>query len=92
MSEQRDTILIVDDDPGVRTLLREQVFAAQRFQVYEAKDGPDALLALRQHRPDLIVLDLQLPGLSGHDMLVAVRAQGYGGPLIAVEERANPLP
>ena len=85
MSEQYDTILIVDDDPSVRDLLREQVFAAKHFRVFEAKDGPDALLMLQQHTPDLVVLDLQLPGLSGHDMLVAFTSQGYRGPLIAVD-------
>ncbi len=85
MSEQYDTILIVDNDPGGRELLREQVFAAKNFRVFEAKDGPDALLLLRQHAPDLVILDMRLPGLSGHDVLVAFKSQGYRGPLIAVD-------
>ncbi|MBI5961035.1 MAG: response regulator, partial [Chloroflexi bacterium] len=90
MSQQLDTILIVDDDPGTRTLLREQVFSSDTYRVFEAKDAPDALLMLRQNRPDLIVLDLQLPGLSGHDLLVAVQSQGYRGPLIAMAENTSP--
>jgi DNA-binding response OmpR family regulator len=92
MSAQPDTILIVDDDPETRALLRDQVFSAKTFRVFEAKDGPDALLRLGEHRPDLIVLDLQLPGLSGHDTLVALKAQGYSGPLIAIAEEANRRP
>lgn len=92
MSQQQDTVLIVDDDPAARTLLREQVFSPQTYRVFEAKDAPEALLMLRQNRPDLIVLDLVLPGLSGHDLLVAVQSQGYRGPLIAVAERTNASP
>jgi len=92
MSAQPDTILIVDDDPETRALLRDQVFSAKTFRVFEAKDGPDALLRLGEHRPDLIVLDLQLPGLSGHDTLVALKSQGYSGPLIAIAEESNRRP
>jgi DNA-binding response OmpR family regulator len=86
MSEQPDTILIVDDDPDTRTLLREQVLSSANFRVVEAKDGPDALQLIRQQPPDLIVLDLTLPGLSGRDMLVALRSQGYRGPLIILAD------
>ncbi len=89
MSEQTDNILIVDDDPEIRTLLREQVLFAPNFRVREAKDGPEALIATRQQPPDLIVLDLDLPGLSGRDMLVALRSQGYHGPLIILAESQN---
>lgn len=87
MSDPIDTILIVDDDPAVRTLLREQVFTASTFRVYEAKDGPDALQLLQQHTPDLVVLDLVMPGLSGHDMLVAMQSQGFRGPLLVMDEK-----
>jgi len=82
MNDRRDTILIVDDDPEVRTLLHEHVLSPQDFNVLEAKDGPDALLIARQRTSDLILLDLYLPGLSGNDLLVAFRSQGYRGPLI----------
>jgi DNA-binding response OmpR family regulator len=86
MSEQPDIILIVDDDPDTRALLKDQVLAAPNFRVIEAPDGPDALQAIRRQPPDLIILDLVLPGLSGRDMLVALRSQGYRGPLIALAE------
>jgi DNA-binding response OmpR family regulator len=92
MSAQPDTILIVDDDPETRALLRDQVFSAKNFRVFEAKDGPDALLRLGEHHPDLIVLDLQLPGLSGHDTLVALKAQGFIGPMVAIAEETNRRP
>jgi two-component system NtrC family sensor kinase len=89
MTQSHDTILIVDDDPELRTLLCEQVFASDDYEVHEAKDGPDALLRLRENPPDVIVLDLAMPGLSGHDMLVALQSQGYAGPLIVMAENKS---
>ncbi|NDJ76708.1 MAG: response regulator [Chloroflexi bacterium] len=86
MNTPADRILIIDDDPETRTLLREQVFASSDFVVGEAKDGPDALQALPQFKPDLVVLDLQLPGLSGRDMLVGIKSQGFHGPIIVIAE------
>lgn len=86
MSEQTDTVLIVDDDPETRALLAEQVLSAPHFHILEAQDGPDALRLFHQQTPDLVLLDLELPGLSGRDMLVALRAQGYRGPLIVLAD------
>jgi DNA-binding response OmpR family regulator len=90
MSEPLDTILIVDDDPETRALLREQVLTALNFQVLEAKDGPEALQIFRKQPPDLVILDMDLNGLSGRDMLVALRAHGYRGPIIILAERDSP--
>ena len=84
MNDQRDTILIVDNDAEVRALLREHVLTSQAFGVLEAKDGPDALLIASQRHPDLILLDIHLPGLSGNDLLVGFKSQGYRGPLIVM--------
>ncbi len=86
MSEQdHATVLIVDDDPAVRASLRENVFWAGDFLTVEAKDGPDALTQLGQQPPDLVMLDLKLPGLSGHDLLIAMRSSGYQGPVIVMD-------
>lgn len=84
MTDQCDTILIIDDDPEARALLREQVFAGSDFRVVEAKNGADGLLRLKEHAPDLIVVDSQLPDLAGKDLLVAFKSQGYRGPLIVI--------
>lgn len=86
MSEKSDVILIIDDDPEARTLLREQVFSSDSFQVLEAKDGPDAIAILQRRRPDLVLIDLQLPGLSGRDVMVAMKARGFRGPMIVMAD------
>jgi DNA-binding response OmpR family regulator len=66
-------ILVVDDDPDLRDLTA-YVLRRERFVVTEAKDGPEALHRWEADRPDLVVLDLGLPGFDGFDVLRQIRA------------------
>jgi DNA-binding response OmpR family regulator len=65
------TVLICEDDSNLRTLVRLALGESYRF--FEAPDGPSALALARSIRPDLIVLDLMLPGRSGFDVLSDLR-------------------
>lgn len=65
------TILVCDDDPSLRELVRAVLGPGYRF--VEAADGSEALDLARDLRPDLIVLDVMLPGLSGIEVLEAIR-------------------
>ncbi len=65
-------VLVVDDDERVRTLVSWQL-EAEGFTVTQAPDGASALDAIRGDRPDLVVLDLSLPGVGGLDVLRRVR-------------------
>lgn len=72
-------LLIVDDDRANVKLVREAL-APFGYQFVEANDGPQALSAIRQHRPDLIVMDVEMPGLSGVEVCRIVKAnQGENG-------------
>jgi DNA-binding response OmpR family regulator len=66
------TVLVVDDEPKIATLARDYLEHAG-FVVLTARDGPSALAAIRQRKPDLVVLDLGLPGLDGLDVTREVR-------------------
>jgi two-component system alkaline phosphatase synthesis response regulator PhoP len=66
------TILVVDDEPKIAQLARDYLEHAG-FSVLVAGDGPSALTAVRQRRPDLVVLDLGLPGLDGLDVTRELR-------------------
>jgi DNA-binding response OmpR family regulator len=66
------TILVVDDEPKIATLARDYLEHAG-FAVLTANDGPSALATIRQRRPDLVVLDLGLPGLDGLDLTRELR-------------------
>ena len=66
------TILVVDDEPKIATLARDYLEHAG-FAVLTAGDGLSALTTIRQRRPDLVVLDLGLPGLDGLDLTRELR-------------------
>ncbi|MEV6057607.1 response regulator transcription factor [Streptomyces sp. NPDC052107] len=70
MSTQR--VLVVDDEPKIRMTVRGYL-EADGFEVVEAGDGPSGLQAVTRHRPDLVVLDVMLPGLDGFQVLRRIR-------------------
>ncbi len=65
-------VLLVEDDEGIRDMLKYNLVAAG-FAVHEASDGATGLRTARTARPDLILLDLMLPGMSGFDFCRALR-------------------
>jgi DNA-binding response OmpR family regulator len=65
-------VLVVEDDEGIREMLKYNLHSAG-FSVQEASDGATGLRTARTSRPDLILLDLMLPGMSGLDFCRAVR-------------------
>jgi len=67
-------VLIVDDEPSLLDVL-EQYLKEEDFRVLRASDGPTALDLFRSHHPDLVVLDLNLPGFSGTEVLKRMRAE-----------------
>ncbi len=65
--------MIVDDDPLVRNLLRA-VLQSGEFELSEAADGKQALRLAESHAPDVVVLDVMMPGASGYDVCRSLRA------------------
>ncbi len=68
------TILVVDDEPTLRETLAEAL-DADGFRVITAADGREALVQFREHRPELVVLDLMLPELSGIEVCRVIRQE-----------------
>jgi len=66
------SILVVDDDPEMRALLLD-VLRNEGYEVAEAKDGTEAVVALRVRRFDVILMDKNMPGPSGLDLLPGFR-------------------
>jgi DNA-binding response OmpR family regulator len=83
------TILVVDDEPRIVDLARDYLEHAG-FRVIAASDGTAALDSARRDRPDLVVLDLGLPGLDGLDVTKALRAEG-SIPIVMVTARDDEL-
>lgn len=67
-------ILVVDDEPAVRRTLQANL-VARGYDTMAVETGEDALRAVMERAPDLVILDLMLPGLSGIDLCAAMRAQ-----------------
>lgn len=84
MNTQRKKILIIDDDLHIGNVL-EELLAREGYSVSRAYSGTEALLVLAQETPDLILLDLMLPGLSGEEILPKIREI----PVIVVSARAG---
>ena len=78
------TIAVVDDDLYIGNML-EEVLRSNGYGVLRAYSGTEALLLLSKTRPDLILLDLMLPGLSGEEVLPKVR----GIPVIVLSAKAD---
>src|SRR5262245_60675691 len=67
-------ILVVDDDPQIRRVMRVTL-TGQSYEVDDAKSGDAALEKLREHRFDLVLLDMNLPGMSGVETCREIRSQ-----------------
>ena len=73
MSLQDKKVLVVDDQYGIRVLLKE-VFSKDGFCVYQAENGQVALEMIQKIRPDLILLDMKMPGMEGSSFFAGFRA------------------
>src|SRR6202522_356383 len=71
--DQQATVLVVDDDPGARLLLSTALEMAG-FRVTTVADGPSALATFRADPSDCVILDVVMPGMSGFDACLALRA------------------
>src|SRR5690242_11105755 len=68
------TILVVDDKANIRNLVREYL-SEEGFRVVTAADGREALYSARQEKPDLILLDIMMPEMSGYEFLKTYRKE-----------------
>lgn len=78
-----ETILVVDDDPYIREALEDRL-ASLGYQVMLAADGNDALDLFERDRPQLVLLDIELPGIKGIDVLKEIRRRDIEVPVIMI--------
>jgi DNA-binding response OmpR family regulator len=86
---QQKTILIVDDDEDLRGALAEQIGAEDEFRTVEASSARLGVAAAAEHRPDLILMDVDLPDMDGRDACAELREQGLAAPIIMLTAAAE---
>jgi two-component system response regulator MtrA len=80
-------VLVVDDDPALAEML-SIVLRGEGFDTAVVSDGPRALPAVRELRPDVVLLDLMLPGMNGIDVCRAIRAES-GVPIVMLTAKSD---
>ena len=81
-----DTVLIVDDDESILTMLYK-VIRSNGIEAETASSGEDALMFARQKKYDLILLDVNMPGISGFEVVETLRSSGIQTPIIIISGR-----
>src|SRR5262245_40890210 len=87
MSNVPAKVLVIDDEPPIRKLLRMGL-STQGYHILEAPDGKTALNLLARE-PDLIILDLGLPDIPGHELLQKIRARNEAVPIVVLSSRGD---
>ncbi|KQQ71057.1 two-component system response regulator [Rhizobium sp. Leaf321] len=88
MNQAATRILVVDDEPPIRKLLRVGL-STQDFVIIEAPNARTAMELVAADQPDLVLLDLGLPDMAGHDLLAKWRAEGLTLPIVILSSRTD---
>ena len=85
------SVLVVDDEPQARTMLR-LILARAGFEVLEARDGFEALSEVERAVPDVMILDIMMPGIDGFEVCERLRKdkQTADLPIIMLSAKADP--
>ena len=88
MNEPQHSILVVEDDPGILFGLRDN-FQLAGYRVFSAVDGKLGLDLAIKERPDLVILDVMLPGLNGFEVLQEIRKRELDMPVVILTARGQ---
>jgi DNA-binding response OmpR family regulator len=89
MSSAGDRILLVENDPEISDLIARQVLSSVGYSVDVVVDSSTAIKQALLSPPDLVIADLNLPGLSAKDLLVALSSQGMNMPLMVIASKGQ---
>lgn len=89
MTAPRDRILIVENDPVISDMIGRQILQPAGYQYLVVSDSSTAISRVLQFAPDTIIAELNLPGLTGKDLLVALASQGLSTPVILLAPKGQ---
>lgn len=90
MSNAEITLFVVEDDPSIRFGL-EEVLRGAGYRVHSCADGSDALREIAELLPDLLVLDVMLPGVSGYEIARQLRKTGCRIPILMLTAKGQEI-
>lgn len=83
-----DKIMLIDDDPGLQLAL-QHVITGEGYAFCRASDGREGLALVNAERPDLILLDVMMPGMNGFDVCGELRANGHRVPIVFLSAKGD---
>jgi len=83
-----NTVLVIDDEPGIRSVLSD-ILEDEKYKVFLAADGFEALAILREERIDIAVLDIWLPNMGGIDVLKKIKEEYAETEVVVISGHAN---
>lgn len=89
MANQREKILVVESDPIVADLIARQALGGQDFDVKHAAEANTAIQEAQSFEPDVVIANLDLPGLSGKDLIAALSFQNVRIPVIVISSQGQ---
>jgi two-component system NtrC family sensor kinase len=89
MKTSRERILLVESDPDISDLIARQTLQALGYRIEVTRAASTAIQESARFAPDLVIANLDLPGLSGKDLLVALNAQGLDVPVIVLAQKGR---
>jgi CheY-like chemotaxis protein len=77
------TVLLTDDDPEIVELIR-LVLRNAGYRLAQARDGNEAVEIALRDKPDLVLMDLKMPGMGGFEAVTSLRQQGFKNPIVVL--------
>jgi DNA-binding response OmpR family regulator len=84
------TILVIEDDPSIQLGLKDNL-EYESYSVLTANDAESGHRMIREHQPDLIILDVMLPGMNGFELCRRLRNEGVGMPILMLTARSDEI-
>ena len=83
MTDRKSKILVADDDPGIARGI-QKTLEKEGYDIITALNGSEALDKIKEVKPGLVLLDINMPGLNGIDILSSIKASDHALPVIMV--------
>jgi CheY-like chemotaxis protein len=91
MPEKKKTVMIVDDEPAMCAILK-RIISGEGYRTISARDGEEALTLYARHRPDVVLLDLMMPGISGLEVCRKMKQSSPSTRVIYLSAKVSSAP